>query len=140
MDLRNANHNVIDSNVINDNDPPGGGDAGGGLILDNSGNSNDNTITANKFFRNGNFGVYIPTAGGSHNTIRGNIVKDTGNGAGIDVRDNNNTIQSNTLRGNAVGIALADFSSENFVYRNRALENSNSPYAGFGTGRQLTQG
>lgn len=121
--LTNSNHNVIDSNVINDNDPPGGGVAGGGLLIQD--NSDDNTITSNQFSRNGNFGVYIPTAGGSHNTIRGNNVKDTRNGAGIDVRDDNNTIRENKLTGNGSGIQLLTntFTSGNFLYRNRALRN-----------------
>ena len=122
--LINANHNVIDSNVINDNDPPGGGVAGSGLNLSNS---DDNTITSNEFSRNGQAGVYVVANGSNHNTIRGNIVKDTGSD-GISVSGNNNTIQENTLRENAVGIALAGFSSENFVYRNRARENSNKDF------------
>jgi parallel beta-helix repeat protein len=118
--LINANQNVIDSNVINDNDPPGGGVAGGGLLL--SGNSDDNTITFNEFSRNGNFAVAVAADDANRNVIRGNIVKDT-RGTGILVRDNNNTIQENTLSGNGGdGISLIS-ASGNFVQGNTALGN-----------------
>lgn len=115
--LLDANHNVIDSNVINDNDPLGGGVAGGGLLLENS---DDNTITSNEFSRNGNFGVR--SFGSNHNTIRGNTIKES-RGAGIVASDNNNTIQSNRVTGNSPGIQLDLVASGNFVYRNRALQN-----------------
>ena len=116
VELLNSNHNVFDSNVINNNDE-------NGIFL---AGSNDNTITSNKFSHNRSFGVRVGTPesdASNHNTIRDNTLKDSPDwGIRVD-NGSSNTIQGNTLSGNDFGIQLIVGASRNFVYGNKAREN-----------------
>jgi parallel beta-helix repeat protein len=118
--LRAANHNVIESNVINENgfSPFAGG---GGVRMET--NADDNTIAYNEISHNHDTAVLIQAGGNDHNTIRGNIIEGTVAAGAITIQDSNNTIQENRAIGNPGGIAIFSGASMNLVQGNTSLGN-----------------
>jgi len=113
--LQESSNNTISDNTISNNEF--------GIVSFPS-FCNNNSITDNTVSNNGVCGIYLH---GSYNIITGNTVSKSGF-YGIAFQGTNNIIFGNTLSDSVYGVCLLAETSDNIIYHNNFINNTQNAY------------
>ncbi|WP_456487125.1 NosD domain-containing protein, partial [Candidatus Alkanophaga liquidiphilum] len=109
-----SNNNITGNDISNNEN---------GIHLE-SGSSNNN-VTGNDISNNEN-GIYLYES--SNNSITGNDISNNVDGIHLRRWSNNNNITGNDISNNDCGIGFEDYSSDNIIYLNNFINNTDSVY------------
>jgi parallel beta-helix repeat protein len=110
-----SNSNTIKNNVIHDTSVPGI------HLYDCDGN----TIIGNEVYNAGHYGIELQTSSNntlSYNNVHDNLIQDYG--FYIKSSSHNNTLFSNTITSNTIGVYIESSSSGNVIYHNTFIDNT----------------